>query len=83
MKNLISFQIRLRDIVLIISILIIYTFFVRKYISIEVVKRNMYNIFGSIRLDYLSIFNVFMQFSNILFSKESENNDRFFYIKYV
>ena len=38
---------------------------------------------GSIRLDCLSIFNVFIHFSNVLFFKESENNNNFSRKNYV
>ena len=34
--------------------------------------------FGSIRLDCLAIFNLFMHFANVIFSKESKNNNDFF-----
>ena len=33
---------------------------------------------GSIQLDGLSMFNIFMHFSNVLFPQESENNNSFF-----
>ena len=42
-----------------------------------------YSYNGSFRLNCLSIFNVFMHFSNLLFSKESENNNHFFQKNYL